>query len=205
MEEKETEVQDVDSKESDELYEELKKTLDAKEEEPREEPPKEEKEAEEPEPKAEEAVEEAKAPETPEPPAEPSASPSFKNVQEFLEAVEDVPSRNLLEKFYQVIKNETSETLAPIEQKNNEAKFESEFSKYEKIEGLGDYKNDLRKTFLRNPKQNLKGLIGEVVTDLQLNKVKPVEKTPSTPNRDKVDTSNLTKEQLYDMLETLRE
>src|ERR1035437_1015283 len=46
----------------------------------------------------------------------------FKNVQEFLNAVEDVPSRQLLEKFYGVIKGEISSTLSPIEKANNEAK-----------------------------------------------------------------------------------
>lgn len=132
-------------------------------------------------------------------------SQDFKDVQEFLSAVQDEPSRKLLEKFYGVIKKETSTILAPIEEANAKTKFENEFSKYEKIEGLADYKNDLQKTFLRNPNQNLKQLIGEIVTDLQLNKVKPIEKTPSTPNRGKVDTSNLSKDELYEMLETLRE
>ena len=130
----------------------------------------------------------------------------FKNVQDFLNAVEDEPSRKLLEKFYGVIKSETSTILAPIEQKNNEAKFETEFSKYEKIEGLADYKNDLKKTFLRNPNQSFKALIGEVVTDLTLNKVKPVETQKSNPKRDgKIETEGKSKDELYDMLDSLRE
>ena len=144
--------------------------------------------------------------ETPEPQEEPKPdAQNFKNVQEFLSAVEDEPSRKLLEKFYGVIKSETSQILAPVERQNNEAKFEKEFSKYEKIEGLSDYHDDLKKTFLRNPNQSFKALIGETVADLQLNKVKSVEKTPSTPNRGKVDTSNLSKDELYDMLDTLKE
>ena len=148
---------------------------------------------------ADEAV---KTPELPKKEDKPD-SQNFKNVKEFLSAVEDEPSRNLLEKFYQVIKSETSTVLAPIEKQNNEAKFNEEFSKYEKIEGIADYKDDLRKTFMRNPSQSLKALIGETLTDLQLNKIKPIEKTPSTPNRGKVDTSNLSKDELYDMLETM--
>ena len=130
---------------------------------------------------------------------------SFKNVKEFLEAVEDEPSRNLLAKFYEVIRDENKQILSPIEKANNETKFETEFSKYEKIEGLSDYKNDLKKTFLSDPNQNLKSLIGEVVTDLAVNKIKPIESKPSTPNRGKVDTANLSKDELYDMLDTLRE
>jgi hypothetical protein len=139
-------------------------------------------------------------------PKEDEPAQDYKNVQEFLEAVQDEPSRKLLEKFYGVIKSETSSILAPLEQKNNETKFETEFSQYERIEGIKDYKNDLKKTFLRNPNQSLKALVGEVVTDLQINKVKPIEKSPSSPNRNgKVDLDNLTKEQLFERLDSLRE
>ena len=128
----------------------------------------------------------------------------FKNVQEFLSAVQDKPSRELLEKFYGVIKSETSTILAPIEQKNNEAKFDLEFGKYKGIEGLSDYENDLKKTFLRNPNQSLKALISETALDLQMNKVKPVESTPSAPNRGKVDLEGKSTEELYDLLDTMR-
>ena len=110
-----------------------------------------------------------------------------------------------METFYEVIKGETSSILAPIEKANADAKFESEFSKYAAIDGIADYKNDLKKTFMRNPNQSLKGLVGEVATDIMLNKVKPIEKTPSTPNRDgKVDLDALSKDDLYDKLESMR-
>lgn len=142
--------------------------------------------------------------ETPETPIDSPTPSNFKDVKEFLEAVQDEPSRKLLETFYGVIKAENSVTLAPIEKANNEAKFNEEFVKYEKIEGLSDYKNDLKQTFMRNPNQSLKSLISETVTDLAMNKLKPTEKKPSTSNHDgKVDISNLSKDQLYDMLETI--
>lgn len=158
---------------------------------------------------AEKVKEFAEAPaveETPTPTPEDITTPhDFKNVQEFLAAVEDEPSRKLLETFYTVIKGETSSILAPIEQKNNETRFDNEFSKYEVIDGLSDYKNDLKKTFLRDPSKDPKALIAEVVTDLQLNRIKPIESTESTPNRDgKVDTSNMDLEQLYETLDTLK-
>lgn len=152
---------------------------------------------------AEEATK--KVPESPKEVEKKSDPHDFDNVKDFLSAVQDKDSRVLLEKFYNVMKKETSIVLAPMEQKNNEIKFETEFAQFEKIEGLIDYKNDIRQTFLRDPKQSIKTLIGEIVTDLQLNKVKPIEKTISTPNRGKVDTSNLSKDQLYDMLETMKE
>ena len=135
-----------------------------------------------------------------------STEPKFKNVQEFLEAVQDKPSRELLEKFYGVIKGEISTTLSPIEKSNNEAKFNEEFAKYEKIEGLADYKNDLRKTFLRNPNQSVKTLINEVVADIALNKVKPTETSPSSPSRQgDVDLDKLSTDELYDKLASIKE
>jgi hypothetical protein len=142
-----------------------------------------------------------KTPET----EDPNTHQNFNNVQEFLSAVEDDASRDLLEKFYGVMKGEISSTLSPLEESNNKARFEKEFSQYEKIEGISDYKNDLQKTFLRNPNVSIKQLVGEVVTDLQLSKVKPIEKKTSTPNRDgKVDISDLSTEELYERLDSLR-
>lgn len=131
-------------------------------------------------------------------------SQNFKNVQEYLDAVEDPVTRNLLEKGFNALKSEMSNTLAPIEARNNETKFETEFAQYEKIEGISDYKNDLKQTFLRNPNQSIKALVSEVAMDIQLNKVKPIEKTPSSPNRGEVDTSNLSKDELYSLLESSR-
>ena len=141
------------------------------------------------------------------PPEDKKETPQgFKNVNEFLSAVQDEPSRKLLEKFYGVIKGEINTTLAPVEKANAEAKFNEEFGKYEKIEGLADYKNDLRKTFLRNPNQSLKSLIGETVADLQLSKVKPIETEKSTPNRGgKPNLDDLSKDDLYAQLDVLRE
>lgn len=129
----------------------------------------------------------------------------FKDVKEFLDAVQDEDSRKLLETFYGVIKKETSSTLAPIEAKNNEVKFETEFNKYEKIEGFADYKDELKKTFLRNPTQDIDSLFAKVVTDLTLNRIKKVETEPSKPNRDgKVDLDSLDLEGLYNALDKTR-
>ncbi|MEI6580810.1 MAG: hypothetical protein WCO07_01415 [bacterium] len=132
---------------------------------------------------------------------EDSKPHEFKDVDEFLNAVQDKDSKKLLEAFYGVIRKETSSTLAPIEAKNNETKFETAFNRYEKIEGMADYKDDLKKTFLRDPKQDIDSLFAKVVTDLTLNKIKKVEEKPSSPNRNgKVDLDNLDLEGLYDAL-----
>jgi hypothetical protein len=153
------------------------------------------------------ALADTKADDEPSPEVDPDEpapqSHNFKNVKEFLAAVEDEPSRKLLESFYNVIQGDLSSTLAPIEQQNKTTQFENEFSKYETIEGLDDHKASLLKTYLRNPSVSIKSLISEKVTDLQLNKIKPIESDPSTPRRGKIDTSDLSKEELYDLLEPI--
>jgi len=148
---------------------------------------------------------EIKTPEEKEIPSKVEES-NFKNVDEFLNAVQDEPSRNLLKTFHKVIQAENASVLAPIEKANAITKFETEFSSFEKIDGLSDYKEDLKKTFLRNPNQSIKALVGEIVTDLQLNKIKPIESAPSKPNRDgKVNLDNLSKDDLYAHLDTLKD
>lgn len=136
----------------------------------------------------------------------PESKPhEFNDVEEFLKAVQDEPSRKLLETFANVLKKENSTILAPLEAKNNEARFETTFSKYEKIEGFGDYKDELKKTFLRDTKQDIDSLFAKTVVDLTLNKIKPSLNTESKPNRDgKVDLEGASLEQLYDALDKTR-
>ena len=130
----------------------------------------------------------------------------FQNVDEFLNAVQDKDSRKLLETFYGVIKKENSSVLAPFEAKNNETKFETTFGKYEKIEGFANYKDELKKTFLRNPNQDIDSLFSKVVVDLTLNRIKKVEDKSSNPNRNgKVDLDNLDLEGLYDALDKTKD
>ena len=136
----------------------------------------------------------------------PDKPHEFKDVNEFLDAVQDKDSRKLLETFAKVLRKETSSTLAPIEAKNNETKFETTFSQYEKIDGMTDYKEELKKTFLRDPSQDLGSLIAKTVTDLTLNKIKKVEDKPSDPNRNgKVDLDSLDLEGLYDALDKTKD
>ncbi len=135
----------------------------------------------------------------------PETTHNFKDVKEFLDAVEDESSRKLLEKFYGVIKGEISQTLSPIETANNKAKFEIEFAQYEKIDGIADYKNDLQKTFLRDPSKSIKTLVSEVMMDIQLNKVKPIETIAPDPKHDgKIDLDGLSKDELYDTMASLK-
>jgi hypothetical protein len=130
----------------------------------------------------------------------------FENVDEFLNAVEDKDSRKLLETFAKVLRKETSTTLAPVEEANNKAKFETIFNQYEKIDGMKDCKEELKKTFLRNPNQDLGALINKTVTDLTLNRIKKVETKESAPNRaGKPDLDGLDLEGLYDALDKTKD
>ena len=130
----------------------------------------------------------------------------FDTIDAFLTAVEDEPSRKLLETFYKVVRKELSSTLSPLEAQQNEVKFETAFKDFENIEGIEDYKNDLKKTFMRDPSKPLKALVGEVLVDLQSSKIKPTESKPSSPNHSgKVDTDGLSKDELYATLENLKE
>lgn len=144
--------------------------------------------------------------ETPEDsPEETQTARSFKNVEEFLSAVEDEPSRKLLETFAKVMKGEIAQTLSPIEEANNKARFETEFTKYHGIEGLDAHKDEIRKTYMRNPSTSIKSLVGDVVTDLQLNRIKPIVSGESAPNREgKIDTESMTLEELYAALDTTK-
>ena len=129
----------------------------------------------------------------------------FKDVDEFLNAVQDPDSKKLLENFAKVLKKETSTTLAPVEKANNEARFETTFDKYTKIDGIADYKNDLKKTFLNDPKQDIDALVSKVVTDLALRKIKKTDETVSAPNRGgEVDLDSMGKDDLYSTLEGMK-
>ncbi|MDE2020609.1 MAG: hypothetical protein KGJ13_09765, partial [Patescibacteria group bacterium] len=154
--------------------------------------------AQKPQPAAEES------PEAPENKTEPKPEKKeFQNIKEFLDAVEDEPSRELLSHLYNVIKKETSSILGPVEQRNNEARFEAEFSAYAaKFPNLADHKNDLRKTFLRNPETPIKSLIGDTLVDLQMAKVEIQGEGESKASREgKPDLDSMSKEDLYGELE----
>lgn len=133
-----------------------------------------------------------------------SDTQNFKSVQEFLAAVEDEPSRKLLEAFHKVITGEISETLSPVQRANRETEFETQFAKYSTIEGLQDHKDDLKKSFMANPSTPIKALIGDTVLEMQAAKIKPTDDTPADAARGEVDISTLSKEELYDYLEKNR-
>lgn len=137
---------------------------------------------------------------------EDKSAPRFKSAKEFFAAVQDEPSRKLLEEFHSVLKGELSSTLAPIERQNAEKQFEDFIRPFERIEGLSDLKGDLKKTFLRDPNQSLKTLVGEAIADLEISRVGRIEAEPSEVNRDGAPSlEGKSTDELYDLLESLKD
>lgn len=133
----------------------------------------------------------------------------FNKVDEFINAIEDEPSRNLLKQFAGVLQEEYSATIDkrfnPIVSDYNSTKFDKEFEQYiGKAPSLASHKADLKQSFLRDPNQSIKALVGEVIADTILNKIRPIEGTASIAQRGTPDISNASKDDLYSMLEAMR-
>ncbi len=131
----------------------------------------------------------------------------FETMEDFLAAVADPASRKLLNTFAKVIDKTQNSKIGPLLAADAGKRFDSAFATFEKIEGIGAYKEDLKKTFMRNPSVDLKALVGAKLVDLQTSKIKPTEKRISTPSHGggKVNLDGLTKDELYDQLENLKE
>lgn len=127
----------------------------------------------------------------------------FNTIEDFLAAVKDEPSRKLLEMFAKVIDKSQSSKIAPLLEKSASELFDAKFTAFEKIDGMAAHKEDLRKTFMRTPTTDLESLVGSRLLAIQMGKIKPGEKKPSTPSHDggKVDLSAASKDDLYGMLE----
>lgn len=141
-------------------------------------------------------------------PATEEKDAEFNTVEDFLAAVQDDASRKLLETFAKVLDKKTGTALAPLIEANAGKVFDEKFKDFERIPGMSDFRDDLRKTFVRNPNQSLKALVGEKLVDLQSGRIKPTVKKPSTPAHgggDRMDTAGKSKEELYDMLDSTRE
>jgi len=134
--------------------------------------------------------------------------PEYSSVEDFLANVQDEPSRKLLENFAKVLDKNTASKVQPLIEANAGKVFDEQFKQFEKLPGVSDFRDDLRKTFIRNPSQSLKALVGETIVDIQAGKIKKTVTNPSTPNHNGgggASTEGMTKEELYAQLETLRE
>jgi hypothetical protein len=130
------------------------------------------------------------------------ATQNSTDLDKFVNSIEDEPSRNLLKQFGNLVRQDIRREVDPVLQDYNVQKFDKEFSKFESIPELSVHKDELRKTFLRNPSQSLKGLVGEILVEAQTSKIKPIERAVSQASRTlpTLDDS-VSKEDLYALLE----
>ncbi len=130
---------------------------------------------------------------------------SYEDLDSFFAAIEDEPSKKLLRTFGDLMEKKYNSRVAPVLDEHNETKFDREFEAFAaKAPSLNLYKKDLRQSFLRNPSQSVKALVGEVVMDNLMNKVKPIERKGAEPKRGAVDLTGATKDDLYAALEANR-
>lgn len=131
---------------------------------------------------------------------------SNSDVDAFLNSIEDEPSRNLLKQYSALMEQKLQKSINPVVVDYQTARFEKEFSQFAAVSpDLAEHKEDIRKDFLRNPSQSLKGMVGERLMDIQSSKIKPLETATPTVNRSGTPSlDTLDKDSLYDILENQR-
>ena len=130
------------------------------------------------------------------------ATKNSTDLDKFVQSIEDEPSRNLLKTYGQLMEEKIRKDLNPLLEDYNTSKFEKEFSQFENIPNLSAHKEELRKTFLRNPSQPLKGLVGEILVEAQSSKIKPIEMAHSQASRTTPNIDEASTEDLYALLES---
>ncbi len=125
------------------------------------------------------------------------------DLEKFIASVQDEPSRNLLKTFGTLMQADMNKKFSPVLNKYEEERFESEFKQFsDKIPDLAAHKDEIKKQYMRNPSLAIKSLVGDTLLDIQTSKIKPIADDSSVANRGKVDISEASKDDLYDILET---
>lgn len=122
----------------------------------------------------------------------------------FINSIQDAPSRELLKTYGSLLQKSIESRVAPVVDDYQAQKFEKEFSQFAGTNpDLAAHKDDIRKTYLRNPSQSLKGIVGERLVDIATAKIKPLESTPSAVNRNAAPSlEDASTEDLYALLES---
>lgn len=125
-------------------------------------------------------------------------------LETFINSIEDEPSRNLLKQFGQLVRDDFRKDYGPVVDDYQNSRFEKEFSIYEnKIPDLKAHRDEIKKSFLRNPSQSLKALVGDTLLEIQESKIKPLDNSSSVASRTKPEVSaDTSKEDLYALLES---
>lgn len=124
------------------------------------------------------------------------------DLDKFVNSIEDEPSRNLLKTYGELLMSKIDQKVNPVVDEYQESRFDKEFSQYANIPGLSSHKDDIKKSYLRNPSLGVKSLVGDTLLDIQKSAIKPIEDSTSIASREKQDIGDASKEDLYAMLET---
>ena len=125
----------------------------------------------------------------------------------WIDTIEDEGTRNLLKRTIEEAVQQTENRFKPLQSDFQASQFEKTFNQYSQIDpNLGKFKEELRKEFARNPDMNVKSRIGEIVLDLKMSRVNPLETKGSQSPRggDSLNLDNASKEDLYALLEANR-
>jgi DNA uptake protein ComE-like DNA-binding protein len=131
---------------------------------------------------------------------------SSDDIESFLKNVEDEPTRKLLKDFGEVLKKNVSKEFAPQISKVKEMEFERDFNAMvAKFPQLEAFREEAKKSYKSNPNVSVKAIVGEMVLEQNLSKPKPIEGRGGIANREKVDINSASKEELWEMLESMKE
>jgi hypothetical protein len=131
---------------------------------------------------------------------------SSDDIESFLKNVEDEPTRKLLKDYGETLKKSIFRDIAPQVSKVKEMEFERDFNAMAaKFPQLEAFRDEARKSFQSNPNASIKAIVGEMVLEQNLSKPKPIEGRGGVANREKVDINSASKDELYELLESMKE
>ncbi len=128
------------------------------------------------------------------------------DIESFLGNVEDEPTRKLLKDYGDVLRKTIVKEFTPQVQKVKEMEFEKEFDAMAaKFPQLEVFRDEAKKSFQSNPNASARSIVGEMVLEQNLSKPKPIEKTGGAARREQIDFNSASKEELYELLESMKE
>jgi hypothetical protein len=131
---------------------------------------------------------------------------SSDDIESFLKNVEDEPTRKLLKDYGETLKKSIFKDFAPQVSKVKEMEFDRDFNAMvTKFPQLEAFREEAKKSYQANPSASVKAIVGEMVLDQNLSKPKPVEGRGGIANREKIDINSASKEELYELLDSMKE
>jgi hypothetical protein len=138
--------------------------------------------------------------------SETGSSLSSDDIESFLKNVEDEPTRKLLKDYAETLKKSIFKEVAPQLSRVKEMEFDRDFNAMAaKFPQLEAYREEAKKSYQSNPNASVKAIVGEMILEQNLSKPKPVEGRGGIANREKIDVNSASKEELYELLESMKE